>query len=196
MAAKVLRRQSPAGAGLRKAAIAIESPETLVAPITSPPSDLAALREEGQSVTFASFTAEDAFELGHQLFARLAPLAPEKSALISICLANSGQVVFQCMTGSGITPDNEHWVRRKRNTVLRFGVSSWFMHCKFQGDEAAFAAKFAISDEKKGEYAIHGGAVPIYVQGVEGVVAVVIVSGLAQSEDHGVIFDVIKENWQ
>ncbi|KAL6407428.1 hypothetical protein AUP68_10260 [Ilyonectria robusta] len=180
MAPKVLRRQSPAGAGLRKAAIAIESPEALVAPITSPPSDLAALREEGQAVTFASFTAEDAFELGHQLFARLAPLAPEKSALISICLANSGQVVFQCMTGSGITPDNEHWVRRKRNT----------------GDEAAFAAKFAISDEKKGEYAIHGGAVPIYVQGVEGVVAVVIVSGLAQSEDHGVIFDVIKENWQ
>ena len=45
-------------------------------------------------------------------------------------------------------------------------------------------------------YAIHGGAVPIRVQGVEGVVAVVVVSGLKQHEDHGVIVDVVRENWE
>jgi uncharacterized protein (UPF0303 family) len=141
-----------------------------------------------------NFTIEDAFELGHLLYARLAPLAPERSTVISISLANSSQLVFQCVTGPGIAPDNEHWVRRKRNTVLRFGASTWFMHCKFGGNEAAFVAKYGLSGEQQAEYAIHGGAVPIYVQGVAGVVAVVVVSGLAQNEDHAVIFDVVLQN--
>lgn len=71
------------------------------------------------------------------------------------------------------------------------------------------------------KYAIHGGGVPsksiplvmvvphfprgveslihiiiVRVRGVEGIVAVVIVSGLKQHEDHGVIVDVINSNWQ
>ncbi len=69
------------------------------------------------------------------------------------------------------------------------------MHCKFQGDEVAFAAKYGLSNEQSAEYAIHGGAVPIYVHGVDGVVAVVVISGLSQNEDHAVIFDVVKQNW-
>ncbi|KAH7127950.1 hypothetical protein B0J13DRAFT_564771 [Dactylonectria estremocensis] len=196
MERKVFTRQSPAGSGLQKAAQAMQSSDDSSQPITSPPTDLSDLQQDGYSLTFSSFTTEDALELGNLLLARLLPLAKERPAVISISLANSGQVVFQSVTGSGIVPDNEHWLRRKRNTVLRFGASTWFMHCKFDGDEEAFAAKFAISDEKKGDYAIHGGAVPIHVQGVEGVVAVVIVSGLKQHEDHGVIFDVVKENWK
>lgn len=87
-------------------------------------------------------------------------------------------------------------MRRKRATVLRFGVSSWLMGRKYAGDEAAFAAKFGLGPEQAGEYAIHGGAVPIRVKGVDGVVAVVVVSGLKQHEDHGVIAEVIRENWE
>lgn len=66
------------------------------------------------------------------------------------------------------------------------------MHCKFDGDEKAFAEKFGLGQEA-GSYAIHGGGVPIRVTGVEGVVAVVVVSGLKQHEDHSVIVEVIKE---
>lgn len=80
--------------------------------------------------------------------------------------------------------------------MLRFGVSSWFLGRKYRGDEAAFAAKFMLGPEEAGKYAIHGGAVPIRVEGVEGVVAVVVVSGLKQEEDHGVIAEVIRENWE
>ena len=57
------------------------------------------------------------------------------------------------------------------------------MHKKFGGDEATFAHKFALGP-RAGEYAIHGGGVPVRVEGVEGVVAVVVVSGLKQEEDH------------
>lgn len=68
------------------------------------------------------------------------------------------------------------------------------MHNKFEGDEKAFAEKYGLG-QSASEYAIHGGGVPIRVQGVEGVVAVVVVSGLKQDQDHGVIVEVIQDNW-
>lgn len=116
--------------------------------------------------------------------------------MISISLANGGQTVFQCVTGPGIVLDNEIWVARKRASVLRWGCSSWFLHCKFRGDEEAFGTRYGMGREAAGKYAIHGGGVPIRVDGVEGIVGVVVVSGLAQHEDHGVIGDVIKANWE
>ena len=66
------------------------------------------------------------------------------------------------------------------------------MGVKMDGDEKAFAAKYGLG-EKGSEYAIHGGGIPIKVKGVEGVVAVVIVSGLKQEEDHEVIVETIEE---
>lgn len=152
---------------------------------------------EGGGFTFASFTVEDALELGQLLHARLHPFATAgRPTVISISLANSTQVLYHIVTGPGTSPDNESWVRRKRASVLRFGVSTWALHHKYKGDEAAFAAKFALGPEQAGAYAIHGGGVPIRVKGVEGVVAVVVVSGLKQHEDHGIISEVIHANWQ
>lgn len=74
------------------------------------------------------------------------------------------------------------------------------MHNKFNGDEGAFAAKFGLGsggggggEGAAGEYAIHGGGWPVRVQGVEGVVAVIVVSGLKQEQDHAVIVQVVSE---
>ncbi|KAK0712446.1 hypothetical protein B0T26DRAFT_676905 [Lasiosphaeria miniovina] len=163
-------------------------------PINIPPSNLDEIKKDCDSFTFDAFTSDDAWELGHLLHARLALLAGTPT-LISISLANSSQVVFQCVSGPGTAPDNETWVKRKRNSVLRWDCSTWYLHCKYGGDEEAFRLKFGMSAEQASQYAIHGGAVPIRVRGVEGVVAVVVVSGLKQAQDHGVIVDVIKENW-
>jgi len=57
-----------------------------------------------------------------------------------------------------------------------------------EGDEARFANKYALG-ESAGEYAIHGGGVPVKVKGVEGVVAVIVVSGLPQHDDHQVVVE-------
>ncbi|KAK0724374.1 hypothetical protein B0H67DRAFT_567802 [Lasiosphaeris hirsuta] len=92
-------------------------------------------------------------------------------------------------------PDNWDWVARKRNSVLRWGRITWYLSCKYAGDEEAFRRKFQLSGEQASKYSIHGGAIPIRVPGVEGIVGIVIVSGVAQEEDHGVIYDVIKNNW-
>ena len=66
------------------------------------------------------------------------------------------------------------------------------MHNKFKGDEVQFASKFALGT-KAGEYAIHGGGWPVRVQGVEGIVAVIVVSGLKQEQDHGIIVQIVQE---
>jgi uncharacterized protein (UPF0303 family) len=64
---------------------------------------------------------------------------------------------------------------------------------KMGGDEKGFKEKFGLSETEAGKYAIHGGGVPVRVRGVEGPVAVVVVSGLAQEEDHGVVIEGLRE---
>lgn len=66
------------------------------------------------------------------------------------------------------------------------------MRNKYGGDETLFAAKNGLGGEA-GSYAIHGGGWPVRVRGVEGIVGVIVVSGLAQSDDHGIVAKVIRE---
>lgn len=65
------------------------------------------------------------------------------------------------------------------------------MHVKMQGNEQNFAQKYMLGEEA-GTYAIHGGGMPVRVKDVEGVIAVVVVSGLKQEEDHMVIVEELK----
>lgn len=65
------------------------------------------------------------------------------------------------------------------------------MHNKMKGDEKAFADKYMLG-QTAGEYAIHGGGVPVRVKGVEGVVGVIVVSGLKQEEDHMVVLEALQ----
>lgn len=66
------------------------------------------------------------------------------------------------------------------------------MNNKFGGDEGKFAAVYQLGG-RIGEFAIHGGGVPIRVQGVEGVVAVCVVSGLKQWDDHQAVIEGIRK---
>ncbi|KAK8194433.1 hypothetical protein M8818_007625 [Zalaria obscura] len=158
--------------------------------LASPPRDLKAIQAIDSSLTFPTFTADTAWAIGTLLRARL--LAFTNPTVVSISLANSNQLLFYTTTKSGTTPDNDAWVSRKRNTVLRFGNSTWFMHNKFAGDEVAFAAKYGLG-QRAGEYAIHGGGFPVRVKGVEGVVAVIVVSGLKQEEDHQIVVQTVQD---
>ncbi|KAL4803726.1 hypothetical protein BDV18DRAFT_38612 [Aspergillus unguis] len=181
--------------------------ETPLAPASTDPRDLAAL-ESSSSTHFSSFTTTTAWTLGLALRDRILSLPPaqRKPALISITLAGgpSPHIVFQCATEPGTVVDNENWVRRKRNTVLRWGVSSWLMRQKTiagitggQGVEEAFVAKYALESSSGGknadDYAVHGGGFPVRVNGVDGVVGVIVVSGLKQEDDHQVIVEVIRD---
>lgn len=158
--------------------------------IPLPPHDLEEIDRIDNTLTFPHFTSDTAWTLGNLLRQRLAPLP--SPVVIDITLSQNTHCIFRATTHSGTTPDNDSWVSRKRATVLRFGKSTWFMHNKMQGDEVAFAAKYALG-ARAGEYAIHGGGWPVRVRGVEGVVAVVVVSGLKQEQDHMVVVEAMQE---
>ncbi|KAK4245729.1 hypothetical protein C7999DRAFT_16098 [Corynascus novoguineensis] len=195
----------------------------LVAPSTDPAVLIA--QETSDEYTFRTFTAETAWTLGIALRERVLSLPPgrRKPALVSIALASAGggsdtplHVIFQSATEPGTVPDNEVWVRRKRNTVLRWGLSSWAMRMKvvagLRGQavetesvmapvaaqvEAEFVKKYALASASGGavaaDYAIHGGGFPVRVRGVAGVVAVVVVSGLKQEDDHAVVAETVRK---
>ncbi|KAF2643147.1 hypothetical protein P280DRAFT_496844 [Massarina eburnea CBS 473.64] len=152
------------------------------------PRDLPTITQQQNTLLLPHFTAGDAFTLGVTLRTRIQTLYPNVPAVINITHTNTDALLFHCTTASGVQPDNDLWVARKRKTVKRWGVSSWFMGRKFEGDEGAFAKKYALG-EGAGSYAIHGGGVPVRVKGVEGTVAVVVVSGLKQEEDHMVVVE-------
>ncbi|KAJ7461817.1 hypothetical protein B0H11DRAFT_2056178 [Mycena galericulata] len=160
--------------------------------LPEPPRDIKEIAAIEQTLVFNSFTAQTAWEVGNALRTRLLDFTP---AVINISLANSNQLLFHAVTGSGTLPDNDFWVARKRKTVLRWGRSTWYMHNKLQGDEAKFAATYQLGDTA-GQYAIHGGGVPIRVKGVEGIVGVIVVSGLKQEWDHQVIVEAIQKYLQ
>ncbi|KAB2576858.1 protein of unknown function DUF336 [Lasiodiplodia theobromae] len=160
------------------------------ATLADPPRDLESLAAIEESLVFPSFTANTAWELGNALRFRL--LDFPTPAVINITLANSDQLLFHTVTRSGTLPDNDTWVARKRATVLRWGFSSWYMHNKLGGDEAKFAAKYMLG-ERAGNYAIHGGGFPVRVKGVEGIVGVIVVSGLKQEWDHQVIVETVEK---
>jgi uncharacterized protein (UPF0303 family) len=155
-----------------------------------PPRDLEAIEAIDLALAFPAFTAQTAWRLGSLLRQKL--LLFPKPTVIDISLANGPHCLFHATTHSGTTPDNDSWVSRKRNTVLRFGNSTWYMHNKFSGDEVAFAAKYGLGTSA-GSYAIHGGGWPLRVRAVEGIVAVVVVSGLKQDQDHGIIVQTVGE---
>ncbi|EGP90035.1 unnamed protein product [Zymoseptoria tritici ST99CH_1A5] len=158
--------------------------------IPMPPRELDEISQLDHSLVFPTFTSNTAWTLGSLLRTRLMAFA--KPTVIDISLAHGNHCLFHATTHSGTAPDNDIWVARKRNTVLRFGSSTWYMHNKFKGDEVAFAAKFGLGP-KAGDFAIHGGGWPVRVQGVEGVVAVIVVSGLKQEQDHGIIVQIVAE---
>ncbi|CDM34563.1 hypothetical protein DTO013E5_5056 [Penicillium roqueforti] len=180
----------------------------LSAPSTDP--QVLITQESSAEQIFHSFTAETAWQLGNALRDRILrlPDGQRQPALISITLTGGAphHVVFQAVTESGTIPDNENWVRRKRNTVLRWGLSSWTMRQKTVSGlaanasadqiEAAFVKKYAVPSATGGavadEYAIHGGGYPIRVRGVDGVIGVVVVSGLKQEDDHQVVAETIQ----
>jgi len=161
------------------------------APIGQPPKDLEGVSAQENSLLFRSFTSDTAFALGMHIRNRMRSIAPDP-AVVNITLANSNQLLFHACSKPGTTADNDNWVAMKRRVVLRWGCSSYLMHLKCGGDEQLFTEKFALGVQAK-EYAIYGGGVPVRIEGVEGVYAVVVVSGLAHEDDHMVIIEALED---
>ncbi|PPQ69197.1 hypothetical protein CVT26_003637 [Gymnopilus dilepis] len=148
------------------------------------------LAKEPQTLVFQSFTADSAWILGGIL--RQLSLEHPQPVAIRITHAN-GQVLFSTYTRPGTNPDSESWIARKTASVFRWGTSTLHLGQKLRekGHKGDRLSETMVIDDSK--YACHGGGFPIKVQGVEGVVAVAVISGLAQTEDHAIVVEGIKK---
>ena len=87
------------------------------------------------------------------------------------------------------TQDNDEWLQRKGRTVRRFERSSLYMGQLCRDQDTTLSEKFLLPES---EYAAHGGAVPLRVEGA-GVVGWMGVSGLPQLDDHRFVVRILKE---
>lgn len=153
----------------------------------SAPRSVEEIAQQERASALPYWNATVAFQLGCALRTRL--LSFDTPCVIHIStISTPPHVLFHAVTHAGTALDNDFWVARKRKAVIRWQASTWRLHNKYEGDEEKFRMKLGLG-ETAGEYAIHGGGVPVFVKSVEGPVAVVVVSGLKQWDDHQVVIE-------
>jgi len=139
---------------------------------------LADLAAEEEELQFSSFTNDDAWELG----TALRELARRPGAPVAIDISRNHQQLFRAAL-PGATPDNAAWIERKQRVVHRFGHSTLYVRQSFVERGTTFEEQSGLDPQL---FAAHGGGFPVLVRSV-GPVGVLVVSGLAQLEDHRLI---------
>ena len=142
--------------------------------------DLQVVAEQERVLQFSEFGADSAWALGCIL--RDAALARGGAMTIEIEVA--GRRLFACAT-DGAPAGQADWIRRKRNTVMRFGRSSYAMGLMLELEGKTIEARHGLT---LADFAMHGGGFPIALKGT-GTVGSVVVSGLPQREDHALVVE-------
>ncbi len=146
--------------------------------------DLHILVRQESELQFPYFNADTAWELG----TRMRELASRCEKPVAMGIWVAGQTLFYSATvakSAGVTPGNEDWLRRKRNTVERFGKSSLRLGLELQRDETTLERRQGLM---LADYAAHGGGFPLSLERT-GCVGAIVVSGLTQREDHDLAVD-------
>ena len=144
---------------------------------------LTILREQEAELQFTEFRNETALEVG------LALLEAARTAgkAVTIDIIRAGQQLFHYAM-SGTNADNDAWIKRKSNVVLRFGHSSYYMGIYLKNAGQSMEQKYLLPES---EYGAHGGSFPLLIRQV-GVVGAITVSGLPQAEDHELVVSTLR----
>lgn len=144
--------------------------------------DIERLVAQEERLQFECFDAQSAWELG----LRMRQCAVERGLKIAIEIRQMGfPLFFSALPGTA--PDNSDWIRRKRNVVERFHRSSYAIALDTQKRGTTLPERYGVSLT---DFVLSGGGFPIRVRGV-GVVGAVVVSGLAQRDDHGFVVEML-----
>lgn len=144
---------------------------------------IAEVERQERDLRFATFTNDDAWELG----CLLVRLATERDLPVTVDVRRGTQQLFHAAR-PGTVADNDTWVERKVRVVERFGTSSYLQGLRARAKGTTFAAAHDLPLQ---QYAAHGGAFPVHVEGV-GVVGAVTVSGLPQADDHALVVEAVR----
>ena len=146
--------------------------------------ELDVLRAEKAALVLPAFGEDEAFRLGCLLRQRAADA--QLPVVIDIALFDR-PLFYAALPGS--TFDNREWARRKANVARRFHLSSYQMQLELQQRGTNLFDSYGLSEN---EYAAHGGAVPLRLQGC-GVIGTATVSGLPAHLDHRLVVEGIRE---
>lgn len=144
----------------------------------------AEVEAQESELVLSRFTHEQAWGLG----VRLVELATERGLAVTVDIRKGTQQVFHAAR-PGTTPDNDSWIERKVAVVYRFGAASYLVGLRARAKGSDFNVDHGLPLQ---QYAAHGGAFPVRVEGV-GIVGVVTVSGLAQGLDHALVVEALRE---
>ena len=130
------------------------------------------------------FNNQLAWELGCLIKAG----AEKINASVSIEIYAFEQIVFSYAM-PGTVKDHQDWLRRKRQSVLRFGRCSYFQGQYNASKNRDFEAQPHLDPK---EYCGHGGSFPIRLIN-SGLIGAVTVSGVPQEIDHKLAVDALRE---
>lgn len=143
---------------------------------------LSELLHQEQVFQFDEFGSATALEIGLSIVAA----ARKAGTWVMVEIRRDGQQRFlHAMEGTG--QDNVDWIRRKNNVVNRFKHSSFYVWSYCNSLDAAGGGHCDIDPD---EYAVCGGAFPIWVKDV-GMVGTITVSGLPHEQDHELVVSVL-----
>lgn len=145
---------------------------------------LTQLLAQETELQFAQFNNETAWKLGYTI-----KQATEKfSASVAIEIYAFEQVLFSYAMPE-TSKDHQDWARRKRQSVLRYGHSSYYLGQYNASKQREFENQAHIDAS---EYCAHGGSFPIRIKG-SGLVGAITVSGLPQEDDHILVVNTLRE---
>ncbi|KAJ1027739.1 hypothetical protein NDA13_003194 [Ustilago tritici] len=149
---------------------------------------IAIIEQQEFTLTLPKLTNDIALHLGLEIRNIFqSSFNPEQDGIVISISLFSDQTLFAFSVGDPLKlgPDNWNWVRRKANTVKRFGRSSFLVG----------RTRLAKGKDLNGlgeDYAAHGGGFPLRVKGMDvAPVGVVVVSGLKQEDGHQLIVDAL-----
>ena len=135
-------------------------------------------------ILFKKFNSQDAYDLGTQMHEACQRL----NVNLGIEIYIYGRTAFQFIPDS-LGPDKADWLRRKRNTVLYFGMSTLAMSEKCKNNESLLNTKYARRLE---DYTLTPGSIPIVLKD-SGLIGCATVTGLAPQEDHDFVTEQLSE---
>jgi uncharacterized protein (UPF0303 family) len=144
---------------------------------------VAELAAQERELWWHHFDEDDAWRLGTALVEH----ARGRQLPVAIDIRRGDQQLFHAGL-PGSSPDNDAWLTRKARVVARFHHSSLHVGRLCRDAGRTLEEMFLVPES---EFAAHGGAFPITVEGV-GVIGSVAVSGLPQLEDHALVVTVLR----
>lgn len=135
-------------------------------------------------IILTEFSNRIALEMG----LRIIELAQERHQRIAVEVSRLNHSVF-LYVDDHLAAEKIHWLKRKANLTRLFEESSLQCRLDCEARGMSLQQRFGLDNQ---EYALKGGAIPIFVENA-GMVGTVAVSGLTDVEDHQIIVDALAD---